>query len=393
MRKGGGSVPRKSTRYDVDPERGFLPRPDPLRRLPARYSAWEALAAELPKVFAAGALRRHVEALPLLDPSPLRTRAELERAMLLLSYFGHGYVWGGKEPAAALPRVLAMPWHAVALRLGRPPVLSYASYALSNWRRLDPEGPIELGNVVLLQNFLGGLDEEWFVLVHIDIEAKAAPALRAIPRAQAAVRTGDARALEAELGEVARALEAMDATLDRMPERCDPYVYYHRVRPYLHGWKDHPALPEGVVYEGVEEYGGRPVAFRGETGAQTGLVPCLDAALGIVHREDELRHFLTELRRYMPPSHLAFVEAVEAGPSIRGFVAGRSAQPGLKAAYNGCVELLGRFRTRHVEYAGRYIQLQAQRDAKNPTTVGTGGTPFVPYLRKHRDETAEHLLS
>jgi len=38
----------------------------------------------------------------------------------------------------------------------------------------------------------------------------------------------------------------MYATLKRMPERCDPYIYFHRVRPYIHGWKNHPDLPAGV---------------------------------------------------------------------------------------------------------------------------------------------------
>ena len=28
---------------------------------------------------------------------------------------------------------------------------------------------------------------------------------------------------------------AMNAHFDRMPERCDPYIYYQRVRPYIHG--------------------------------------------------------------------------------------------------------------------------------------------------------------
>ena len=31
-------------RFGVSPERGFLPAPDPLRRLPARYGPWEELA-------------------------------------------------------------------------------------------------------------------------------------------------------------------------------------------------------------------------------------------------------------------------------------------------------------------------------------------------------------
>jgi indoleamine 2,3-dioxygenase len=153
-------------------------------------------------------------------------------------------------------------------------------------------------------------------------------------------------------------------------------------------------LPDGVVYEGVEAYGGKPQRFRGETGAETGIVPALDAALGIGHRDDDLRRFLTDLRAYLPPLHRAFVEAVEAGPSIREYVRSRAkAEPRLRDAYNACVAGVHRFRSRHLEYAGRYIQLQAQRSAANPTEVGTGGTPFLPYLRKHRDETAEHEVA
>jgi indoleamine 2,3-dioxygenase len=95
----------------------------------------------------------------------------------------------------------------------------------------------------------------------------------------------------------------------------------------------------------------------------------------------------------MPPKHRALLAAVEAGPSIRSFVLGhRQAHPRLREAYNACVEKVHGFRSRHLDYAGRYIQLQAQRDAANPTDVGTGGTPFMRYLRKHREETAEHLI-
>jgi indoleamine 2,3-dioxygenase len=272
-------------------------------------------------------------------------------------------------------------------------VLSYASYALDNWRRLDRDGPFEPANLALLQNFLGGADEDWFVLVHVAIEAAAAPALGALPPALEAAESGDAAKLEAQLEGVARALERMHALLARMPEGCDPEVYYRRVRPWIHGWKDHPALPDGVVYEGVARMAGGAQRLRGETGAQSAIVPALDAALGVAHADDPLRRYLLEMRDYQPPVQRAFVAALEGRSAIRACVADqREVAPSLRRAYDACLAELARFRTLHLEYAARYIQAQAPRGAANPTEVGTGGTPFAPYLKKHRDETAAALI-
>ena len=129
-----------------------LPSRDPLHVLPGAFAEWEALAAELPKLLAAGRVRRAIEGLPTRDVGVLHDEREQRRAMLLLSYFGHAYVWGEDPPVAVLPESLAVPWSAVAESLGRPPVLSYASYALDNWQRLDPTGPIALGNIVLVDH-------------------------------------------------------------------------------------------------------------------------------------------------------------------------------------------------------------------------------------------------
>ncbi|MGH7963296.1 MAG: hypothetical protein ACRERD_15985 [Candidatus Binatia bacterium] len=379
--------------FCVDPHRGFLPSPDPLDRLPSAFAGWEEIARDLPKLLVADTLRSVLERLPVVPISSLHEPAQLERAMVLLSYFGHAYVWGSKQPAIRIPAGVAVPWYAVAHRLGRPPVLSYASYALHNWRRLDPTGPLALGNIVLLQNFLAGIDEEWFILVHVDIEAKVAPALEAIGPAQQAVAEDHGPALERHLVTIASALECAYTTLLRMPEQCDPYIYYRRVRPYIHGWKDHPALPDGVIYEGVDAYAGTPQKFRGETGAQSSIIPSLDAALGIVHKDDPLRPYLMEMRAYMPPAHRAFIETIEQGPSIRQYVTEhRTVHPALRDAYNACVHWISLFRSAHLEYAGRYIHSQSQQDVDNPTNVGTGGTPFMPYLKKHRDETVAHQI-
>src|SRR5207245_8520873 len=73
-------------KFHVSAERGFLPRPDPLQMLPVLFEVWEEVAAEMPKLLAAGRLRATLDSLPPLDTAPLETDAELERAMLLLSY-------------------------------------------------------------------------------------------------------------------------------------------------------------------------------------------------------------------------------------------------------------------------------------------------------------------
>src|SRR5262249_12073231 len=159
---------------------------------------------------------------------------------------------------------------------------------------------IELGNIALLQNFWGGADEEWFILIHVDIEAKAAPAIRAMLLAQDAAAKRNFQTLKELLGTISDALSSMYKKLLRMPELCDPYIYYARVRPYIHGWNNNPALPNGVVYEGVEEYAGKGQFFRGETGAQSSIIPSLDALFGVKHKPGLLFDYLMEMRDYMP---------------------------------------------------------------------------------------------
>ncbi len=183
----------------------------------------------------------------------------------------------------------------------------------------------------------------------------------------------------------------MLGTLRRMPERCDPYVYFTRVRPFIHGWKNHPALPSGLVYEGVEALAG-PQLLRGETGAQSTIVPLLDALLGVEHAPDPLRAYLDEMRAYMPPGHRALLQAVEASESVRPAVQTlRGEHPELAEVYDACLHWLEAFRSLHLDYAARYIHSQAGGGA-NPSDVGTGGTPFLRYLGKHRDETAAQRM-
>ena len=372
--------------FGISEEFGYMQNVDPVTSLPAGNEAWDEMGKNLPKYLMGSDFRKRVKELPPFNLQTLKTEGEIRRAMLVLSYIGMAYQWSDNNPAFVIPERLAKPWYEVGKLLGRPPILSYASYSIDNWYRLDKKGPIECGNIALLQCFLGGQDEEWFILIHIDIEKKAGKVLKAIEEAQSAVVANDADKLEKALTKMRDGIKAMYDVLARMPEKCDPYVYFHRVRPYIFGWKNNPALPDGVIYEGVDEYQGKGQKFRGETGAQSAIVPALDGVLGIEHERDELRDYLMEMRQYMPPKHVKFIEAVENGPRVRDFVF-KLNNTAIKNVFNECVSLVADFRALHLEYAGTYIHAQAQKTPGNPSAVGTGGTPFMIYLRKHRDET------
>ena len=378
--------PVKLSDFGLSEEFGYMQHVDPVTTLPPGNEAWDEMGKNLPKYLMGTNFRQRVKDLPAFEIETLKTDGEIRRAFLILSYIGQAYQWSDNEPAHVLPAVLAKPWYEVGKLVGRPPILSYTSYSIDNWYLLDKKGPIECGNIALLQCFLGGQDEEWFILIHIEIEKKAGKALKAIEDSQKAVAAQDLDALEKALRNLRDGIKAMYDVLARMPERCDPYVYFHRVRPYIFGWKNNPSLPNGVVYEGVEEYQGKGQTFRGETGAQSAIVPALDAVLGIVHEQDQLRDYLMEMRQYMPPMHVKFIEAAENGPSVRNFVMACNKES-IKKLFNESVELVADFRALHLEYAGTYIHAQSQKTPGNPSAVGTGGTPFMVYLRKHRDET------
>ncbi len=372
--------------YGISPKTGFLPEhPAPLS--PAYNHEWHQLAAHLPKALAAGKLKQMMNALPEFVED---AETPFEVSMRTLSYLGHAYLWGEGAVPHCLPKKLARAWAWVARQVGRPPILSYPSYCLYNFRLIDEAQPAYLGNIEIAQNFLGGLDEDWFILIHVDIEARAAQAIRAVPDLVFSAQLNDPDAIKRGLAEVHEALKNMNETMLRMPEACDPYIYYTRVRPYIFGTKNNPALPEGLIYEGCFEE--KPQFYRGETGAQSSIVPALDGLLGVNHQNDPLKEYLLEMRTYMVPLHREFIEKVESQSRLRQRVLEHAEDAGLTQLYNSCLDELFRFRAKHLEYAASYIHKQALQ-ANNSNAVGTGGTPFMEYLAKHRDETRVAVLA
>lgn len=382
--------------YDISAERGFLCGYDAEAvELTGDWVQARDVAMRLPQMLTTGKVRRLLrENLPDLTEADVAALSEVQAraAMVHYSFMVQSYIWGEAKTDAVLPACLARPMCALADVLGQQPLLPYSGYVLDNWARHDPKGPIDLSNIYVLQNFLGGQDENWFILVHVAIEARAGAALSKMGNVIDAVERGHRKKVTSLLSDIAHVWSDLKDIFDRMPERCDPYAYFERVRPYIHGWKDNPALPDGVLYEGVKAHGGAPQSYRGQTGSQSSIVPAMDALLGIGHAADPMKAYLDELHIYRPPGHRRFIDDLRSQSLLREYVI-READSELSRAYNANVQAVADFRTRHLEYAASYINKQNRNAAGNDTDVGTGGTPFMKYLKKHRDETRENLVS
>ena len=375
---------------------GFLPQKVPSKSYSVQSESCDRIqeiASNLPKLLLTGKVQ---SAINKLSPKDLsiddllinQASQDLKLAMSHLSFIAHAYIWGDNKPNESIPSVLANPWVKVANNQGRPPILSYASYCLDNWFLIDPDDAISLENVGLINNFLGGVDEDWFVTIHVCIENAAADAMAACAEiAMLETDSPESKTIEL-LKRIVISMQKVNEIFARMPEKCDPYIYYHRVRPFIFGTKDNPDLKNGLIYKG--EFENQPQFFRGETGAQSSIIPSLDGALQITHTKDHLRHYLNEMRDYMPPKHREFMEVLEKNSQVKKIINGSNK---LTSLYNDCLEEIRAFRAMHLEYAGTYIFKQAQ--IKNPfgrggsTITGTGGTPFMAYLKKHRDETED----
>ena len=377
----------------------FLPSKDPLIKYKTTSKSLNLISEiseQLPKLLLTGSVQNTINKLKNNDLSVDKVIAnndlrEIRLAMVHISFIAHSFIWGSETPSKILPEVIAKPWVKLSKILGRPPILSYASYCLDNWYRLNKKDDICLENVGLHTNFLGGVDEDWFVTIHVCIEDAAGDAIKAATKLAKLNEKHSVADFSIHLRAIIKSLRKVNAIFSRMPEKCDPYVYYHRVRPFIFGTKDNPDLRKGLIYQ--SQFDNKPQFFRGETGAQSSIMPFLDGALGIYHTQDHLRHYLNEMRDYMPPEHRSAIEHVENISNAKALI---HESKKLINEYNKCLEEIRIFRAQHLEFAATYIHKQSQ--IKNPfgrggsTITGTGGTPFMKYLKKHRDETQKQKI-
>lgn len=223
-----------------------------------------------------------------------------------------------------------------------------------------------------------------------------------------------------------------------MFEKCDPAVFYWKIRKFLAGSENMAALglPNGLEYKGVNN--NERKHYMGATAGQSSLFPALDLIFGIDHYDKNpdqpdqksRNALLLKMKGFMPGPHRAFLDHLANVANLRAYVLSKQGlvsdaddqTKDLIDTYDACVQQIKAFRDTHIQIVTRYILTQAkrgppegwedyrvqvstpattaahgqsssstmeegQKDEEEPAIQGTGGSDLMPFLKTNRDET------
>ncbi|ETS81655.1 hypothetical protein PFICI_06657 [Pestalotiopsis fici W106-1] len=416
--------------FMVSTTRGFLPRMEPLVDLPSEFDHVESLLSRMPVKTLSGApglladgrfgdavldelpdltdeVDKYKDNLPMVN-ALYRDYSFLASAYLLepchMRFIkGEGYGLARD----VLPVQLARPIARCAELCGFKPFMEYAgSYALFNYRLVDPSRGLEYSNLRLIRAFEHGLDpsssEAGFVLTHVAMVRHSGllisgvmKSLRSIPPrhgSSSLPAAADRAGFNDGLAEILDALRQINAVMETMWDVSKPRSYTS-FRTFIFGITSQSMFPDGVVYEGVhDDDGGGPEqrrSFRGESGANDSMIPLMDNFCQIAMPDTPLTEILKDFRSYRPGDHRGFLEWVREeslDKGLREFALGlshhddRHDEEDKEAVLESrrlWIKILNQvrdFRWRHWCFAREYILKQT----KHPTA--TGGSPIVTWL-------------
>lgn len=407
--------------FMVSTDRGFLPRINPVKELPKEFEALESILQRMPVkkldgtpgLLAESKLGPEVDSVfPDLtdamelykDNLPVMTALYRDYSFLLSAYllepcherFLRGEEYGlGRQ---TLPANIARPMARCAEISGFMPFMEYAgSYALYNYHLVDPARGLEYDNLRLIRAFEHGLHHEsseaGFVLVHIDMVRNSGPLVAGVMQCfESAAKVGSTLGTSTEiraefnqgLESILGAMKKINAVMETMWGKSRP-TEYTSFRTFIFGITSQSMFPNGVIYEGLND--GKPMSFRGESGANDSMVPLMDNFLQVPMPETPLTDILQDFRKYRPSNHKDFLSFAKDRSNeldlktfalgLEGHVASDEEADLLRESRSLWLQILDQvrdFRWRHWCFAREYIL----KRTSHPTA--TGGSPIVTWL-------------
>lgn len=400
--------------FTVSYKRGFLPIVDPVCDLGEAYAAVEGLMKDMPALLRAAEFRGSVrERLPQLFD---QVKAETDPVLVAQLYRDYCFMsscyvlentdytfqeakrngdtaeYGMAE--AVLPANLAVPLCHVAGVLGVQPWLDYAySYALWNWRQRDPAHGFDPANIDLLRSPTGPCeDERGFTAVHVAMESHTGTMVRLVDTMLKAVDEDDRSLFNKSLESLAATVAAINADRERMWQQSKPEAYLD-FRTWIMGIKGNTEgddsrgiFPrEGLLFEGVDPV---PRQYRGETGAQSTIVPLLDVLLGIdaMYPDNDLTSYLYDLRAYRPRNHVLYLDMIKEKVGHANMINYMHQDDDTMFLLLQVLTEVQDFRSGHWQFARRYIM------DHHSYPRATGGTPMATWLPNQLSATVKRMI-
>ena len=295
-------------------KRGFLPEDDPLAAFPpgSRYAVLDEIGRDLPSLLYDKGFRAYARGLDIpawQEPVTEENLPQLRLYYVRVGFLASAYVnQVGEEPAK-----VAAAEHSGAAGEGGKAARSPAHPELRRLRVVQLEA-LPQGRADPARQYRHNPKLRPHVrraLVHPGACGDRVHRRRHFGRNRGgqaeAGRRNRMPTSRMELWRIEDAVRRQAEALKRIPEHMDSSLYYKTFRPYIRFF-------ENVTYEGVDC---APIQFRGETGAQSSIMPTLIAFMKIPHRRSVLTDHLDDMRNYMPARHRALIKEVETMPDIR----------------------------------------------------------------------------
>ena len=384
--------------FDVSEKFGFLPKKEPLLKLPYQFKDLQKLIDSMPifkddktpgLLSKEGAIEIEVAKLPNYidlvekEENPFILQALFRSYAFISSAFtlapAHfNYIKTGKYGKAnnILPKQIAEPFVKVSKKINVYPWLDYHyAYSLGNYSKKNPKEGFNWENLNMAAKFSGLPDERGFIMLHVDINQYSPDLVKSVISFQKNHKT---------IKDTNKALSLSLRTMKKINERrqlmwiASRWKHYNDFRIFIMGIKGNEEIfGKGLVYEGVSK---TPMKYRGQTGAQDNIIPMMDIFTGIINHypKNDLTRYLQDLRSYRPKCIQNFLEDLKnyfskKENNINELLIKQKNYSGIKILLE-ILEEVYLFRNGHWQFVQKYIM------ANTKYAKATGGTPIISWI-------------
>jgi indoleamine 2,3-dioxygenase len=378
----------------ISTARGFLPRTDPILKLPKKFDALNDILEKMrwnQPDGSQGLLAKNQLGEAVKKDFPLLEVKDINDKMLALALFRdysfltsaylleechHNYLKSGSYGLGRdlLPKNIARPFCELAEMLELKPFMEYNTcYALNNYYRIDPKGDLSIDNVDIYRSFVNMRSENGFINVHVTINQYGGQLIRTGMDVLRSCEMRDRAMFNESLKAMRDVMIFMNNEFERMYIESNPSDY-NIFRTFIMGITNQPMFPNGVVYEGC--YENKPQFFRGESGANDSIIPFCDNILEITKfmPNNALTQILRDFRTYRPKVHQEFLTFTEETANKVGVIEFAKEDPESLICLLEVVDQDRAFRQRHWILTNMYII------SKSKHPVATGGSPITTWL-------------